>query len=40
VNGIKLPALSKKKLTTNKIKLYGIKFIVIDNGVVKLLDPS
>lgn len=40
VNGIKLPALSKNKLTTNKIKLYGIKFIVIDNGVVKLLDPS
>lgn len=40
VNGIKLPAFSKKKLTTNKIKLYGIKFIVIDNGVVKLLDPS
>lgn len=40
VNGIKLPALSKKKLTTNKIKLYGVKFIVIDNGVVKLLDPS
>lgn len=40
VNGIKLPALSKRKLTTNKIKLYGIKFIVIDNGVVKLLDPS
>ena len=39
VNGIKLPALSKEKLTTNKIKLYGIKFIVIDNGVVKLLDP-
>ena len=40
VNGIKLPALSKKKLTTNKIKLYGIKFIVIDNGIVKILDPS
>ena len=40
VNGIELPALSKKKFTTNKIKLYGIKFIVIDNGVVKLLDPS
>lgn len=40
ISGIKLPVLSKKKLTTNKVKLYGIKFIAIDNGAVKLLDPN